>query len=161
VGKRFAFGLEAVLAHRQQREDAALQTFAVRHRDMEAASLELDRCREQLRAAERDLRGVIAAGQVIAAGSYENHVVFLHRSIDGMTHALAEAQAELGAAHEAVVDARRQRNVIEALRRRRLAEFEAAAMRAEQAEIDDANALRRSSSLSGGACHPERRRLSS
>ncbi len=146
MGKRFSFGLEAVLAYRQQQEDAALQAFAVRHRAIETSLLELARRREQLRAAERDLRGVIAAERVVAARSYENHVLFLHRSIDGMIHALAEARAELDAAHEAVVDARKQRNVIEALRRRRLAAFEAAAMRAEQAEIDDANALHRLSS---------------
>ncbi len=141
--RKNAFGLQAVLAHRKHLEDAAFEAFAARRRTFEAAALELALRHEELRRSELEMPGAAAGVRVVDLQRCEARLLFLRRFVETHVRALSDARSELDAARQAAIDARTQRKLIDALRDRKIAALAAAEMRADQTELDDANAIAR------------------
>lgn len=134
------FGLQAVLEHRKLEEDAAAREFAAGTLAYDAAVAERDRLRtarsDAARALPKTARVRVADLQVHAA-----HVQFLDTAGAAQSLAIARRREECEAARQNLAAARRQHKILETLRDRRMAAFAAADRRAEEAELDDRNAL--------------------
>jgi flagellar export protein FliJ len=147
VRKKFAFALQAVFEHRQSLEDAARRAVAVRRRAYDEAAQEAECLREEIRRRESEMRHEAAAAPARDLQLHDAHVGFLNRALEMKFGSLVEIAAGIEAARQAAIAASRQRKAIETLRDLQMTAFLAAEMHAEQTELDDANVLRRSSSL--------------
>jgi flagellar FliJ protein len=145
--KKRDFRLASVLEYRKQIEDAAQQQFAEQARRLasEKASLrELEsdhvRTSELLRASHRSL------------SSDELHmhyarVDFLARSIRAQQVTITHVKTELEAARVELVQAAKNRRMLETLKERHKAEYAAETIREEHSTLDDANNRRSHFSL--------------
>ncbi|MBV9438733.1 MAG: flagellar FliJ family protein [Candidatus Eremiobacteraeota bacterium] len=135
----FRFGLDPALAQREriERERAIEHARALRiERDAVHARETLTRRRE---AARRRLLHDAAsvAGDALRLASA--HCEYLDRAIAETERRIEAAVAPLEAARLRLVEAARDRSIVEALRARRLAAYLAQAAQAEQREFDEQN----------------------
>lgn len=122
MGRAFEFRLEPLLEVRNRIEQA-------RERDLFAARRRLDECETRIRQLGT------ARGVRLHAADVRLRDAYLRRA--------NELEAAVAAARDALVEASRERRVIETLKERLRRAFDAEAARREELELDDANARRR------------------
>jgi len=140
MGKRFAFSLQPVLDHRRRIEDEKKQTVALRQRACDEAQAELDRLNAEFREHSMLVRTKHHNFDAESLRAHYGHLHFLDRVIDAQIRVVAERRASLERARQDLVEAQRDRKVVDKLKDRRKASFHAEEMRIEQGELDDANA---------------------
>ncbi|HTX58299.1 MAG TPA: flagellar export protein FliJ [Verrucomicrobiae bacterium] len=138
--KKFVFALQPVLDQRQRIEDEKKQTVALRQRAWDEARRELDRLNEEFRSHATLLRTKHRELDAERLRLNYAHLQFLDRVINAQIRVVAERQAALDRARADLVEARKERKVVEKLRERRKNAYLAEEMRIEQGELDDGNA---------------------
>ncbi len=134
----FRFRLQSVLDHRQHLEDLAFNAFALKQRaqmDCEEQiawmRAEMERAREELY--RREERGMLAQEYVLA----NEYVTVLRLQVLRNQARLPQLKAETDAARQLLIEATRQRKVLEILRDRHRQEYEAEQRAQEQRVLDE------------------------
>jgi flagellar FliJ protein len=151
--KKFAFALQPVLDHRKRIEDERKQTLAIRQRAVDDAKRELERLNEEFRGHALALRQRHRQLAIEDLRLHYAHLQFLDRTIEAQTRIVAERQSAADRARNDLIDASKNRKVVDKLKDRRRIAFVAEETRVEQLELDDGNARRhgRKQHQSGGA----------
>ncbi|MBV8488942.1 MAG: flagellar export protein FliJ [Candidatus Eremiobacteraeota bacterium] len=151
--KKFAFALQPVLEHRKRIEDEKKQTLALRQRAVDEAKRELERLNDEFRHHTSELRRRHRELRLEELRLHYAHLQFLDRTIEVQIRVVAERQAAAERARLELVEASKNRKVVDKLKDRRRAAFVAEELRVEQLELDDGNARRygRVQRQSGGA----------
>jgi flagellar FliJ protein len=151
--KKFEFRLESVLGYREQVEKqrqvalAKIQHLVVEHEQklLQAYSI-LEKAREDLRGEER----VGGCVDVRTVRQQRVHIGTLKSRVSDLLKQLRKLERELAHQRDTVIQARKERKVLELLKDRRHVEYVKEADRVEQAELDDiagkAEVLKRSQS---------------
>ena len=144
--KKFKFSLAPVLEHRERIEDEKQQILAARLTELKAAQNELARLNADFKRHSDTLRDRHADLGTDELRAHYAHLEYLDRSmvmqhakISGCKTAVERARAEL-------LEAGKDRKVIEKLKDRRLEQHHAMEAAFEQKELDDSNARRYRSS---------------
>ncbi len=137
---RFRFGLQPVLEHRERLESQHRQRLAAAKRDLLEAHARRDALTEELRSGSEVLR--TSHGR-FSADELRGHYAYLH----GLAKAIEEHEVRVTAcashverAQAALVNASRDKAVLDTLKSRRRDAYDAEASLAEARELDDANA---------------------
>jgi flagellar export protein FliJ len=138
---RFAFPLEALLAQRRRAEEECRHRVASALRAVEAA------CVPQRRLGNlfRSQASALSNGTLLGGTALRVHGAFLELAMEWERRAdagAAQKRAQLGRERSALHAATRERRILERLRERRFAVYTERERRAEQRELDDANAGR-------------------
>lgn len=151
--KKFAFSLQPVLDHRKRIEDEKQQTVAIRSRAHEDAKAELQRLNDEFRACSAELRDRHRQLTIEDLRLHYAHLQYLDRAIEAQAGLVAERRAALDRARNDLIEASKDRKVVDKLKDRRRVAYVAEEMRVEQIELDDGNARRhaRAQRQSGGA----------
>jgi flagellar export protein FliJ len=138
----FAFRLDPVLAERRRLEDLQRFAFAAAISTLRAAEAGLDdRLARRAEMRER-LTAIRAGADPIEWRAACTHCDYLDRSIAAQQRDVAEAQVRAERERALLAIKTRDTNVLETLKERRLAAFDAEASAAEQREIEERNARR-------------------
>jgi flagellar FliJ protein len=140
--KRFAFALQPVLDHRKRIEDEKQLVVAVRARALDEAERELARLNEEFRrhaAMLRDSHGKLETRELQCIYA---HLQFLDRCIVAQIRIVAERRVALDRARTELLEARKEKKVVEKLKERRREAHALEEQRVEQKELDDGNARR-------------------
>lgn len=136
--RRFRFSLERVLQVAALRERLATQEFAAAMRRLAAEREGLRAAEERRRWAqdelERQTRGVIETTAVLFTAGY---IRALTAEIEDRRARVAEAARAAEEKRQALLAQMKARKALERLRERRLAEYQAEALREEQRDIDE------------------------
>lgn len=137
------FGLQAVLDHRRHIEETALGVVAQRRNAYDAHVHAVGRLKDEI---DRSLRAPWFAGaaRVADVRVREVHVASLQRAAQAQLSAAKATGDALQAAQRAAADAARQRRSVEILRDRQAAAFEARKRRADEREIVEIGATKKS-----------------
>lgn len=147
--KRFRFSLQPVLDHRERIEDEKQQVVAKRKRALDEAEAELQRLNEEYRASASGLRLKHRGMTAEELRLYYAHLQFLDRCIVSQIDVVAERRVALDGARSDLLEASKDRKVVEKLKERRHEAHVAEAHRVEQNELDDGNARRFARSNAG------------
>ena len=137
--KKFKFRLESVLGYREQVEKqtqvalAQVQHLVVEHEQklLQAYTI-IEGAREELRAEEQE--GHI---DIRSVRQQRIHIGGLKTRVSDMLKKLRKLERELSRRRETVIQARKERKVLELLKGRRHVEYLNEAHQADQAELDD------------------------
>ncbi len=140
--RRFTFRLQPVLQHRERVEDEAQQALAVRHVELVAAQDVLLALDAEFRNHAEALRGDHRRFDTEQLRLHYAHLEYLDRSIAAQRQTVARCQAACERARLDVMDASKDRKVIEKLKEHRREQHDALASLVEQRDLDDANARR-------------------
>ena len=150
MAHKFTFKLEAVLEQRKHVERQRQREVAAAQQRVLSVQAELDAMAAVKRASAKDLRSgsplsaaTLAAHQRFAAATRHKGAV--------LRHSLADARRELATAQHTLLEAAKQRKVMEKLREREQSRWAEQMRRREQAEADEIAAARRAHRLSAGA----------
>jgi flagellar export protein FliJ len=112
--KSFRFTLEAVLTLRQRQEQTALEQYAQTLLARQQAVAKLENAQRELNASMQELRGQLAAGCTAAhAAQAHDYQRSLGRRRDECAQALGTAERRVNAAMQAMLAARRQREIVD------------------------------------------------
>jgi flagellar export protein FliJ len=112
--KSFRFTLEAVLTLRQRQEQTALEQYAQTLLARQQAVAKLENAQRELNASMQELRQQLAAGCTAAqAAQAHDYQRSLGRRRDECTQALGTAERRVNAAMQAMLAARRQREIVD------------------------------------------------
>jgi flagellar FliJ protein len=140
--QKFRFALEPVLDQRRRIEEAKQQTLAQRMQEVHAAEEALrglnGRYKEHSTALRERHQGMATEDLRL----HYAHLEYLDRAITTQHAVLGQRKAAAERARLELVEASKERQVIEKLKERKHAEFVANAGRLEQNELDDSNARR-------------------
>jgi flagellar FliJ protein len=150
VPKKFKFALQPVLDHRQRLEDELKQTVALRQRAHDEAKRELERLNDEFRTHSLLIRSKHRDLDAEELRAHYGHLQYLDRVIVAQIGVLAERQAALERARRDLVEARKERKVVEKLRDRRKTAWVSEELRIEQNELDDGNARAYARAQAGG-----------
>jgi flagellar protein FliJ len=140
---RFRFALEPVLLLRRRQEEDAELELGRRRRRLEEERARLEELRRELRRHDEHralLRGRGTDARALADG--EAYAETLHRAARLQEQALAEAEAGVAAAAEALRLRRQDREAIERLREEHLTRHRSEELGREQQALDEAAMLR-------------------
>ena len=152
MARKFAFALQPVLDHRKRIEDERKQTMALRQRALDEARRELQALNDEFRRHSLELRTRHRELEIEELRMHYAHLQFLDRSILAQSKVVAERQGAVERARRDLVEASKNRKVVDKLKERKRAVFVAEEMRVEQLELDDGNARRHGrAGQSGGA----------
>ncbi len=148
--KKFVFTLQPVLDQRQRVEDEKQQIVAQRRRSLDEAEAELRRLNHDFRESSDRLR--IAHRELSAEDLrlHYAHLSFLDRTIVAQIQIVAERRVALDRARADLLEASKERKVVEKLKDRRREAHVAEAARLEQNALDDSNARRHARRTLGG-----------
>ena len=149
--KRFAFALQPVLDHRKRIEDEKQLVVAVRRRALDEAERERTRLNEEFRRHAAMLRERHRELQTSELQSIYAHLQFLDRCIIAQIRIVAERRIALDRARADLLDASKDKKVVEKLKERRREAFVREEQRVEQKELDDGNARREGRVQMGGS----------
>jgi flagellar export protein FliJ len=145
--KSFHFTLDAVRTLRQRQEQSALEHYAQALLGRQQAVTKLEAAQRELDDAMQDLRGKLAAGcaaaQAAQALDYQRSLV---RRRDEAAQALGVAERRVNATMQAMLAARRQREIVDKFFEKQKAGHTRAQARNEQKMLDDL-ASRRGNSI--------------
>lgn len=142
---KFKFALEPVLDHRERIEDEKLQVFAARQRELKAAEDELARLNAEFKRYSAVLREDHATLTSEELRRHYAHLEYVDRCIV-MQHSLVfQRRSALERARVDLVEASKDRKVLEKLKDRRLEEHQALEAAQEQKDLDDTNNRRHGS----------------
>ena len=140
MATRFTFKLDAVLEQRKHAEHQRQREMATAQQKVLRLQAELDAMAAVKRASSADLR---AAGRRISAATLAAHQRFaaaMREKQATLGRQIAEAQLEMDVAQSALLEAAKQRKVMEKLREREQTRWQAAQRRREQVEADEVTA---------------------
>ena len=147
---RFVFPLQPLLDERRRKEEEKQLAFFRVKAARDERSRELDRLSAALRARGRALHECAMTGSAANLRLYDAHLRYLERAIDSSERCSVESAASFDLAAAELLDANRDRRLIEKLKDRRLHEFEREEARRDELELDEANSRRRSRMTPGG-----------
>jgi len=140
--RKFRFPLVPVLAHRERIEEEKQQALAARTSELREAQRELAHLDAEFRrysAALRESHADLSSDQLRAHYAHleylDRRIVMQHAAISALASAVERARAEL-------VEARKDRKVIEKLKEQRLEAHRALLAADEQKELDESNSRR-------------------
>jgi flagellar FliJ protein len=140
MSKRFTFALQPVLDHRQRLEDEKQQVLAIRQIAHDEAQAELNRLDSAFRDGSKILRSEHAKLDAEALRMHYGHLQFLDRAIVAQIRVVAERRVELDRARAELLEASKERKVVEKLKDKRRIAHISEEFRIEQNELDDGNA---------------------
>lgn len=137
---KFRFRLDPVLGHRERAEREAAGV----HAKMLADQLAAERMRDDLVDRRDGMRGELIERHMRFDADHLRatyaHLDYLDRAIRAADERVAACVAETARAHTKLVEAARERKVLETLKERRREAFDLEVAQAEQRELDDLNA---------------------
>jgi flagellar FliJ protein len=148
--KRFRFPLQPLLDHRQRIEDEKQQILARKRTALDEAERELKRLTEAFRLGSQSLRVRHAHFDSEELRLHYAHLQFIDRCVVAQIHVVAERRVAMDRARAELLVASKDRKVVEKLRARRREAHAVQATRADQIELDDANARQHARSAAGG-----------
>lgn len=148
--KKFAFALQPVLDHRKRIEDEKQLVVAQRKRALDDAERELERLNEEFRLHAAMLRDKHKKLETRELQSIYAHLQFLDRCIVAQIRIVAERRVALDRARAELLEASREKKVVEKLKERRREAYAIEEQRVEQKELDDGNARRFGRAQVGG-----------
>ncbi len=148
--KKFRFALQPVLQQRERVEDQKQQVVAQRKRAVDQAEAELKRLNEEFRESALALRSKHKGFDAEELRLHYAHLQFLDRTIVAQIAVVAERRVALDRARQELLEASKDRKVVEKLKERRREAFVAEEARVEQNELDDGNARRYGRASVGG-----------
>jgi flagellar FliJ protein len=137
--RKFKFSLEAVLDHRERIEDDKQQIFAARQRELQDAEQELARLNGDFKRFSTALREDHARLSTEELRWHYAHLEFLDRCITMQHAVISQRRAAVDRARRDLVEASKDRKVMEKLKDKRFEEHRAMEASLEQKELDDAN----------------------
>lgn len=147
--RQFKFNLRPVLEQRERIEDDKQQAFAARQMELKAAQDELARLNGEFKRYSTALHDGHATLTSDELRRHYAHLEYLDRCMV-MQHALiSQLRAAVEKARKELVEASKERKVIEKLKDKRLEEHQAREAAFEQKELDDSNARREARSGQG------------
>lgn len=149
--KRFRFTLQPVLEQRERVEDEKQQTLAQKQCALDEAESELKRLNGEFRENTDKLREKHREIETEELRLTYAHLQFLDRCIVAQIQVVAERRLAVDRARKDLLEASKERKVVEKLKERRKATHEVEAARVEQNELDDGNARRYARSIAGGS----------
>ncbi len=148
--KKFAFALQPVLDHRKRIEDEKQLVVAQRKRALDEAERELERLNEEFRVHAAMLRDKHKKLETRELQSIYAHLQFLDRCIVAQIRIVAERRVALDRARAELLEASKEKKVVEKLKERRREAYVKEEQRVEQKELDDGNARRFGRAQVGG-----------
>jgi flagellar protein FliJ len=146
---RFVFPLQPLLDERRRKEEEMQLAFFRVKAARDERSRELDRLAAALRARGRALHECAMTGSAANLRLYDAHLRYLERAIDSGERCHTESTAAFDRATAELLDANRNRRLIEKLKERRLQEFDREEARRDELELDEANSRHRSGMTPG------------
>jgi flagellar FliJ protein len=144
MAARFVFSLQPVLDERRRKEDETRHAFARAGQARNDDIREADRLGGALRARGRALHECAIAGSVASLRVHDAHLRYLERTMQSHERRSSQSATAFERAAADLLQANRERRLIEKLKERRRQEFEREEARLEELELDDANARLRS-----------------
>ena len=140
--KKFKFSLNPVLEHRERIEEEKQLLLSARQQELKAAEAELARLNGEFKRYSTVLRDEHARLATEELRWHYAHLEYLDRCMV-MQHAnILQRKIAVERARQELVEARKERKVIEKLKDKRFEEHKAMEAAAEQKELDDSNARR-------------------
>ena len=140
--KRFNFRLQPVLDHRKRIEDQKQLVVAARARSLDEAERELARLNEEFRKHSAMLRDGHKKLETRDLQCIYAHLQFLDRCIVAQIRIVAERRVALDRARTELLEASKEKKIVEKLKERRREGYVLEEQRVEQKELDDGNARR-------------------
>jgi flagellar FliJ protein len=137
--RKFKFSLEPVLDQRERIEDEKQQIFAARQRELLEAEQELARLNGDFRRFSTRLRDDHASLATEELRWHYAHLEYLDRCITMQHAVISQRRTAVERARIDLVEASKERKVMEKLKDKRLQEHRAREASFEQKELDDAN----------------------
>lgn len=137
--RKFKFSLEPVLDHRERIEDEKQQIFAARQHELRDAEQELARLNGDFKRFSTALREDHAQLSTEELRWHYAHLEFLDRCITMQHAVISQHRAAVERARQDLVEASKDRKVMEKLKDKRRGEHQALEASIEQKELDDAN----------------------
>ena len=153
--RKFKFTLEPVLGHRERLEDEKQQIFAERQNELRAAEAELARLNGEFKRFSTALRDDHASLSSEELRWHYAHLEYLDRCIVMQHATIAQRRSAVERARADLLEASKERKVIEKLKDKKFEEYRASAAQAEQAELDDANNRRSNLTVRAYDSHPQ------
>jgi len=138
--KRFRFALESVLDMRTRTAQDRQRIYAEAQRAHATAEARLRAMQDEYETLRQDIVAHHAGLDVETMRSTYAHLEFLIRAMEAQRERIAACAAEALVAQRALLQASKEKKVIETLKTRRRATYDAEAALVEQRELDDANA---------------------
>ncbi len=149
MAPKFTFKLEAVLEQRKHVERQRQREVAGAQNRLMQLQAELDALSAVKRASAKDLRGH-GALTAAALAAHQRFATAMRHKGAALTKSIAEARRELDAAQRVLLEAAKQRKVMEKLREREHARWAEQMRLRELAEADEIAAARRAHAASAG-----------
>ena len=140
---RFVFPLQPLLDERRRTEEEKQLAFVRVKAARDERSRELDRIAGALRTRGRALHECAMTGSAANLRLYDANLRYLERALQSHERCSAESAQAFDLAAAELLDANRERRLIEKLKERRFQEFEREEARRDELELDEANARRR------------------
>jgi flagellar FliJ protein len=137
--KRFTFSLQPVLELRQRTEDDKQRILADRQRELHAAQDELARLNGEFKRYSTTLRDGHKSLSSDELRSHYAHLEYLDRCITVQHGVVSQRRTAVERARMDLVEASKERKVIEKLKDKRFEDHRALEAAIEQKELDDAN----------------------
>jgi flagellar FliJ protein len=142
---KFKFELEPVLDHRERIEDEKQQVLGQRQRELKAAEDELARLNREFKKYSLALREEHKKLSSEELRWHYSHLEYLDRCMTLQHGVILQRRAAVERARKDLIDASKDRKVIEKLKDRRFEEHQAFEAAQEQKELDDTNNRRQGS----------------
>jgi len=139
---RFVFPLQPLLDERRRKEEEKQLAFLRVKAARDERSRELDRLAGAVRARGRALHQCAMTGSTANLRLYDANLRYLECALQSHERGRAETAAAFDRAAGELLDANRERRLIEKLKERRLQAFEREEARRDEVELDEANARR-------------------
>lgn len=139
MSRRFRFTLQPLLEQRERTEDERQQVLAMRQLALDAARRELERLDGEFRTSALSLRTRHSGLDAEELRLHYAHLQYLDRAIVAQIRTVAERQVEFDRARSELLDASKERKVVDKLKERRRQTHIDEEARVEQSELDDGN----------------------
>jgi flagellar protein FliJ len=136
---RFVFPLQPLLDERRRKEEAKQLAFARVKRARDERSREVDQLAGALRSRGHALYRCAMTGSTANLRLYDANLRYLEGALQSHARCSAQSAAAFDRAAVELLEANRDRRLIEKLRERRLQEFEREQARRDELELDEAN----------------------
>ena len=140
--KKFKFPLKPVLEHRERIEEEKQLVLSARQQELKAAEDELARLNGEFKRYSTVLRDDHARLATEELRWHYAHLEYLDRCTVMQHAVISQRKIAVERARQELVEASKERKVIEKLKDKRFAEHKALEAAAEQKELDDSNARR-------------------
>lgn len=137
--RKFKFSLEPVLDHRERLEEEKQQVFAARQRELQEAEQELARLNGDFKRFSTALRDDHARLSTEELRWHYAHLEYLDRCITMQHAVISQRRTAVERARLELVEASKDRKVMEKLKGKKFEEHQALEASLEQKELDDAN----------------------